>query len=106
DALDVWRQPPPAGCPGRGDRGDGPAWLDVSAPGLPEGAAPRVHGCESRHPGIRLPAAPGANRSWFRRFRRQGSDEWDPDAGRVPAGPGDGLRIRDPGRGARVYRWG
>ena len=35
---------------------------------------------------------------------RQGPDQRHPDAGRLPAGPGHRLRVRDAGRGARVHR--
>ena len=56
------------------------------------------------HPGRRLPALPGADRGRFGRVLRQGPDQRDPDAGRLPAGPGDRLRVRHARRGTRVHR--
>ena len=104
DALDVGRQPSLADGPGRRRRGDDPGRVDLPPARLPEGSSGGLLQRRPGHPGRRVPAPPGPDRRRGRRPHRQGPDQRDPDAGNVPAGPGDRLRVRDPGRGARVHR--
>ena len=79
-----------------------PSWRRPSSrssrsPGRTSCTTTRSSGCcrsstRPGHPGLRLPALPGADRGRVRRVDRQGPDERDPGAGRLPAGPDDRLR--------------
>ena len=71
---------------------------------LPEGAPAQLPRPDGRPAGLRLPAAPVADRGRLRRAARQGPDERHAEPARLPAGPDDRLRLRDPRRGARVPR--
>ena len=60
---------------------------------------------EPRHPGRRLPAVPGADRRRLGRVVRQGPDQRHAERqGDFLPVQAHRLRVRDPGRGARVHR--
>ena len=82
-----------------------PAHLDLRAAGLPE-----ARGCTSF---LNPPAdVQGAGYQLYQSQIAVGSGGWfgkgltngTQDAGRLPAGPGHRLRVRDPRRGARLHR--
>ena len=104
DAVHVRGEPALADRDGGRARDRGAPVLELHPARLPEGPDPVVLQPERRHPGLGLAGAAVADHRRVGRAARHRPHQRDAVTGRLPAGPGERLRVRGPGAGAGLHR--